>query len=120
MSVITSDIGLLIRLCDSSLAKCLSIMAPAFNSQAIAFFAQLGITRAVLPRSLSASETRSLVRGYPQVEYEMLATCLGREYFYEHESALIRATRGFVFVRAMTPEEFYGHSRELRRRAENL
>lgn len=52
-------------------------------------------------------------------QYEMLSTCLGRDYFYEHESALIRATRGFVFVRTMTTEEFFKHSRELRRRAEN-
>ena len=52
-------------------------------------------------------------------QYQMLSTCLGREYFYEHDSALIRATRGFVFACVMTPEEFYRHSRELRRRAEN-
>ncbi len=33
-----------------------------------------------------------------QVEqYRMLKTCLGREYFYEHPSALIRATRGVAF-----------------------
>ncbi len=53
-------------------------------------------------------------------QYEMLATALGRDYFYEHPSALIRATRGFVFVRTMGLEEFYSFSRELRRRAENL
>jgi len=52
-------------------------------------------------------------------QYEMLATCLGREYFYEHPSALIRATRGFVFVCTMSTEEFFQHSRELKRRAEN-
>ena len=56
-----------------------------------------------------------------QVEqYEMLSTALGQEYFYEHESALIRATRGFAFVRTMGLEEFYSFSRDLKRRAENL
>ncbi|MEE8441297.1 MAG: glucosamine-6-phosphate deaminase [Spirochaetia bacterium] len=56
-----------------------------------------------------------------QVEqYEMLSTALGRDYFYEHESALIRCTRGFAFVRTMGLEEFYSFSRELKQRAENL
>lgn len=55
-----------------------------------------------------------------QVEqYNTLSTCLGREFFYEHPSALIRATRGFVFVREMGLDEFGLFSRELRRRAEN-
>ena len=55
-----------------------------------------------------------------QVEqYQALKTCLGRSYFYEHESALIRATRGFVFIKQMKLEEFYQHSRELRKRTEN-
>jgi glucosamine-6-phosphate deaminase len=55
-----------------------------------------------------------------QVEqYQTLKTCLGRSYFYEHESALIRATRGFVFIKQMELEEFYQHSRELRKRTEN-
>ena len=55
-----------------------------------------------------------------QVEqYDALQTCLGREFFYEHPSALIRATRGFVFLREMDLDEFGRHSRELKRRAEN-
>ena len=52
-------------------------------------------------------------------QYELLATCLGRDYFYDHESPLVRATRGFVFVRTMSPGEFFEYSRELRRAAEN-
>lgn len=56
-----------------------------------------------------------------QVEqYQTLKTCLGRSYFYEHESALIRATRGFVFIKEMNLEEFYQHSRELQKRTENV
>jgi hypothetical protein len=55
-----------------------------------------------------------------QVEqYDRLTTVLGRDWFYEHESALIRATRGFAFMRSMSLEEFYSFSRDLRRRAEN-
>ena len=55
-----------------------------------------------------------------QVEqYEILKTCLGRDFFFDHPSALIRATRGFVFLKKMKLDEFVHHSRELRRKAEN-
>jgi len=56
-----------------------------------------------------------------QVEqYSKLKTCLGREFFYEHASPLIRATRGLVFLKSMSLKEFYAHSRELQRRTENV
>jgi glucosamine-6-phosphate deaminase len=53
-------------------------------------------------------------------QYRMITTCLGREFFYEHPSALIRATRGMVFLKQMTLDELRGHSRELRRTTENV
>jgi glucosamine-6-phosphate deaminase len=54
-----------------------------------------------------------------QVEqYQTIKTCLGREYFDEHPSPLIRATRGFVFLKRMNLEELYRHSRELARTTE--
>jgi glucosamine-6-phosphate deaminase len=50
-----------------------------------------------------------------QVEqYRALKGCLGDQWFNEHQSALIRATRGMVFVRMMGLEEFYGRCRALR------
>ena len=48
-------------------------------------------------------------------QYQVLKTCLGRSFFYEHPSALARATRGMVFLKSMSLEEFYEHSRELRK-----
>lgn len=55
-----------------------------------------------------------------QVEqYQMIKTCLGREWFHEHPSPLIRATRGLVFLKEMTLPEFYEKSRRLRQLAEN-
>jgi len=51
-------------------------------------------------------------------QYQMLKICLGRQFFNDHPSPLIRATRGFVFLRKMTLEEFYTHARELRRTTE--
>ncbi len=55
-----------------------------------------------------------------QVEqYRKIKTCLGREWFHNHPSALIRATRGFVFLREMSPEQFFTSCRELRQSIEN-
>jgi glucosamine-6-phosphate deaminase len=53
-------------------------------------------------------------------QYQMLKTCLGRSFFNEHPSALIRATRGIVFLKAMTLNELFDHSRELRKTTEAL
>ena len=55
-----------------------------------------------------------------QVEqYQKIKTCLGREWFYKHPNALIRATRGFVFLREMSPAEFLSSCRELRKSVED-
>jgi len=53
-------------------------------------------------------------------QYQVLKTCLGREFFNEHKSALLRATRGMVFLKLMSLEELYEHSRQLRKLTENL
>jgi glucosamine-6-phosphate deaminase len=53
-------------------------------------------------------------------QYHVLKTCLGREYFNEHPSPLIRATRGLVFLKSLSLAEFYERSRALRRSTENL
>ena len=53
-------------------------------------------------------------------QYRMIATCLGSDYLHEHPSALIRATRGFVFLKRMTLAELRGHSRQLKRTTENV
>ncbi|MDZ7289903.1 MAG: glucosamine-6-phosphate deaminase [candidate division KSB1 bacterium] len=53
-------------------------------------------------------------------QYHILKTCLGREFFNEHKSPLIRATRGLVFLKSLSLAEFYERSRALRRSTENL
>jgi len=53
-------------------------------------------------------------------QYQMLKTCLGRQFFNEHPSPLMRATRGFVFLHKMTLQEFYSHARELRKMTEDV
>ena len=61
-----------------------------------------------------------LARKIQVEQYQKLKVCLGREYFNEHTSPLIRATRGFVFVRSMTLHEFYETCMELKKTTENL
>jgi glucosamine-6-phosphate deaminase len=54
-----------------------------------------------------------------QVEqYQTIKTCLGRGWFYEHPNALIRATRGLIYLKEMTIDQLDRHSRELRRATE--
>ena len=52
-------------------------------------------------------------------QYQALKTCLGREWFYDHPSPLIRATRGLIFLKEMEPEEFYQSCRKLRKSVED-
>ena len=52
-------------------------------------------------------------------QYQKLKICLGREWFYENPSALIRATRGLVFLHEMDLDEFYQSSRKLKQLLEN-
>lgn len=55
-----------------------------------------------------------------QVEqYQKLKTCLGRQWFHEHPSPLIRGTRGLVYLRDLSLEEFYARSRQLQAYAES-
>jgi len=51
-------------------------------------------------------------------QYQTMKTCLGREWFTDHSSALIRATRGLVFLREMGLEEFGQTAGQLRETAE--
>ncbi len=52
-------------------------------------------------------------------EFSRLKTCLGRSWFYEHKSPLIKATRGLVFLNEMSLDQLYNHSRALRLATEN-
>lgn len=59
-----------------------------------------------------------LARQIQVEQYQAIKTCLGRAWFHEHPEALIRATRGLVFLKDMSFEEFAGHSRALQHAAE--
>ncbi|MCL4538787.1 MAG: glucosamine-6-phosphate deaminase [Bacteroidetes bacterium] len=53
-------------------------------------------------------------------QYQRVKTCLGRQYFNEHPSPLIRATRGLVFAKLMNLQEFYDTCLALRKSTEDL
>jgi len=56
-----------------------------------------------------------------QVEqYTAIKTCLGRDFFVHNEHPRLRATHGLVFMKELTPEEFYKHAQDLKRYTENL
>jgi glucosamine-6-phosphate deaminase len=56
-----------------------------------------------------------------QVEqYQMLKTLLGRGFFYESEDSRTRSTRGVVFLKKMSLNEFFERSGEIRKSTENI
>jgi glucosamine-6-phosphate deaminase len=56
-----------------------------------------------------------------QVEqYQMLKTILGQSFFYNSPDSRTRSTRGLIFLKKMNLEEFFKHSAELKKSAENL
>ena len=46
-------------------------------------------------------------------QFEMIKTCLGERFFVENSNPRLRATRGFVFLKSMSLEEFSGKARRL-------
>ena len=61
----------------------------------------------------------TLVQRIQVEQYHTLKRCLGRQYFYEHPRPLIRATRGFVFLKKMNLQQFYATAREIRKTIES-
>ena len=48
-------------------------------------------------------------------QYSKIKVCLGRDFFYSNEIPRLRATRGIVFIKEMSPEEFFEKAVELKR-----
>ncbi len=53
-------------------------------------------------------------------QYHILKTCLGRAWFAEHHSPLIRGARGFVYLKEMNIAEFRQTARTLRKSTEDI
>ncbi|HPA20131.1 MAG TPA: U32 family peptidase [Verrucomicrobiae bacterium] len=74
-AVIVADIGLLLALAqrNSHMNRHLSLLAGAFNSLSVTFFAELGVSRVILPRDLTLGEVADLTAGSGNMEFEMVA-----------------------------------------------
>jgi len=90
-----------------------SIMHSAFRNT---FVSQ---SRASFPSPEHDGPFSELAQRIQVDQYHKIKTCLGREWFNEHPSALVRATRGLVFLAEMALPEFYARSRALRQATEN-
>jgi glucosamine-6-phosphate deaminase len=53
-------------------------------------------------------------------QYQMITTCLGKEYFQEHSHPRLRAARGFIYLKDMNLSDFYQKVRELRKVTEAI
>ncbi len=51
-------------------------------------------------------------------QYDVIKTCLGSDFFHLNPSPRLRAARGFCFLKAMTPEEFFEESAALKKHME--
>ncbi|MEI7904654.1 MAG: glucosamine-6-phosphate deaminase [Candidatus Firestonebacteria bacterium] len=51
-------------------------------------------------------------------QYSVMKACLGRDFFYSSSIPRLRATRGMVFMRSMTPEEFFKEADTLKKLTE--
>jgi len=48
-------------------------------------------------------------------QYKVIQTCLGMDFFYYNPIPRLRATRGMVYIKQFTPEEFYIWSGEMKK-----
>lgn len=53
-------------------------------------------------------------------QYQMVTTCLGKEYFQEHNHPRLRAARGFIYLKDMNLTSFYQKVRELKKVTEAI
>ncbi len=48
-------------------------------------------------------------------QYNIIRQCLGKDFFLKHPHPRIRAAKGICFLRELTLDEFYKHTRELKK-----
>ncbi len=53
-------------------------------------------------------------------QYQFMRTVLGSDFFYQNPDSRIRSTRGLIYLKVMDLEKFFSHSRELRKKTEDL
>ncbi|MGE5458858.1 MAG: peptidase U32 family protein [Methanobacterium sp.] len=73
-AIIVSDLGLLnaLRQSDLHVKLHLSLLAGVFNSRAAKFYQQFGVSRIILPRSLSIAEMKEITAGCQGLDFEAM------------------------------------------------
>ncbi|PKL82132.1 MAG: glucosamine-6-phosphate deaminase [Ignavibacteriae bacterium HGW-Ignavibacteriae-3] len=56
-----------------------------------------------------------LVQKIQVEQYNVIRECLGKTFFLKHPHPRIRAAKGMLFLKELTLEEFYKHTRELKK-----
>jgi glucosamine-6-phosphate deaminase len=51
-------------------------------------------------------------------QYEMVKTCLGKDFFQKHSHPRLRAARGLIYLKDMSLDEFFRKVRELKKATE--
>jgi len=92
----------------------LSVMEQAFNNT---FLSQ---RHASFPSHEHEGPFAELAQKIQVEQYSKIKRCLGRDWFHNHTSPLIRATRGLVFLKEMNADEFYESCRRLRHSIEDV
>lgn len=60
-----------------------------------------------------------LATSIQESQYQLIRTCLGKNYFLKHNVPRARAAHGLLFLKEMTISEFYEHSMELKKITES-
>lgn len=53
-------------------------------------------------------------------QYQTIRKCVGDEFFLNNENRRVKAAKGMIFLKELSLEEFFSHSRELRKLTENF
>ena len=105
-----SDVNAFIPVTLNTFAVLRTSFIDAFSSQAEASF----------PSYEHNGPFSELAQKIQVEQYQMMKTVLGREFFYDSSDSRTRSTRGLIFLKKMSLEEFFEHSRALKKSAENL
>ncbi len=105
-----SEANLFIPVTLNGMAIMKDVFLNAFRSQATASF----------PSYEYDGPFSGLAKKIQVEQYQFMRTILGSDFFYHNPDSRVRSTRGFIYLKVMELDEFFTHSRELRKKTEDL
>lgn len=103
-----SEVNLMIPVSLNSLSMMHSAFMNCFGSQKAASF----------PSYEHDGPFSELAQKIQVQQYEMIKTCLGKEFFLRNSHPRLRAARGMIFLKEMALQEFSSHVRALKKMTE--